>query len=160
LAVSLEVGEHLPAASANVFIESLCRAAPVVLFSAAIPGQGGTHHINEQWPEYWRQLFAKQNFRMFDPFRPLLWHDERIVFYYRQNMFLFVHADAAKSDSKFQQLPEVKDDNGLMLVSGFTLRANIEPGLRSTLRRLPFAFIRSIMRRLEKHRPTFISRIP
>ena len=149
LAVSLEVAEHLPATSAKGFVESLCRVAPVILFSAAVPGQGGTNHVNEQWPEYWRQLFAKQNFRMFDPFRPLIWHDERIVSHYRQNMFLLVHADLIEADSKFIKLPEILDDNGLMLISGFILRANVDKGLGAVLRQLPRLFINSVRRRFK-----------
>jgi hypothetical protein len=90
LAISLEVAEHLPRRSASGFVRSLCQLAPIVLFSAAVPGQGGEHHVNEQWPEYWRQAFANHHFVMFDPFRPLLWHDERVAFYYRQNLFLFI----------------------------------------------------------------------
>src|SRR5262249_11402135 len=53
LAVSLELAEHLRAEAAPTLIESLTTFAPVVLFSAAIPGQGGTGHVNEQWPDYW-----------------------------------------------------------------------------------------------------------
>ena len=41
LAVSLEVAEHLPAECAPGFVECLTRLAPSVLFSAAIPFQGG-----------------------------------------------------------------------------------------------------------------------
>jgi len=52
IACSLEVAEHLPADCAEQFVELLTRAAPVVLFSAAIPDQGGTHHVNEQWQSY------------------------------------------------------------------------------------------------------------
>jgi hypothetical protein len=44
LAVCLEVAEHLPPERAESFIRELCDLAPVVLFSAAIPGQGGTGH--------------------------------------------------------------------------------------------------------------------
>ena len=51
LVISLEVAEHLPEASSADFVASLVRLAPMVLFSAAIPGQGGVNHINEQWPE-------------------------------------------------------------------------------------------------------------
>src|SRR3981081_11169 len=52
LAICLEVAEHLPAASADALVALLTRHAPVVLFSAAIPGQGGTGHVNEQRPVY------------------------------------------------------------------------------------------------------------
>jgi len=38
---------------------ALVKAAPVVLFSAAIPLQGGTEHVNEQWQSYWAKLFAE-----------------------------------------------------------------------------------------------------
>ena len=41
LAVSLEVAEHLPAVRADDFVAGLCRLAPVVVFSAAAPYQGG-----------------------------------------------------------------------------------------------------------------------
>ena len=54
LVVSLEVAEHLPKECADIFVDSLVRLGPIILFSAAIPQAGGTCHINEQWPEYWR----------------------------------------------------------------------------------------------------------
>jgi hypothetical protein len=57
LVVSLEVAEHLPADCAETLVDSLTGLGSVVLFSAAIPYQGGEHHINEQWPEYWIRLF-------------------------------------------------------------------------------------------------------
>ena len=59
LALSLEVAEHLPESKANVFITSLCSASPFVVFSAAVPHQGGTNHINEQWPPYWINKFKE-----------------------------------------------------------------------------------------------------
>jgi len=52
LAVSLEVAEHLPPEAADGFVSLLASLAPVVAFSAAIPGQGGTGHRNERWPDY------------------------------------------------------------------------------------------------------------
>jgi hypothetical protein len=132
LAMSLEVAEHLPAASAGGFVRSLCQLAPIILFSAAVPGQTGVHHVNEQWPEYWRGLFASQSFRMFDPFRPVLWHDERVAAWYRQNMFLFVQNDILKTDLRFSGLPEVKDANALMVVD-----PNILLSVRATVKRFP-----------------------
>src|SRR5436309_14636146 len=49
LVVSLEVAEHLPKDCAKTFVHSLTRLGPVILFSAAIPFQGGRAHLNEQW---------------------------------------------------------------------------------------------------------------
>jgi SAM-dependent methyltransferase len=90
LAVCLEVAEHLPESAADGFVDSLTRLAPVVLFSAAIPGQEGTAHLNEQWPEYWSHLFAAKGFRPIDILRPRIWHDEGVEVWYAQNTILYV----------------------------------------------------------------------
>jgi hypothetical protein len=92
LAMSLEVAEHLPDEKADLFVDNLCRHASVVMFSAAIPGQGGTNHINEQWPSYWRKLFAARGYRAYDPFRARIWDEESIEYWYRQNLLLFANA--------------------------------------------------------------------
>ena len=89
LAMSVEVAEHLQPASAEVFVASLAKLAPAIVFSAAIPGQGGTGHINEQWPGYWANLFAHHHYHVIDC-RPALWDDDRIEPHYRQNLLLFV----------------------------------------------------------------------
>jgi SAM-dependent methyltransferase len=135
IVVSLEVAEHLPESSANRFVESLCHLAPFILFSAAVPGQRGVNHVNLQWPEYWRQLFAKYGFQMFDPFRALLWHDERVAPWYRQNLFLLIHHDILESRRDLLRLPPVTSENTLMLVAGDVLDANL--GLRASLNRVP-----------------------
>ena len=89
LAISLEVAEHLPAARAASFVRDLCAAADVVLFSAAIPYQGGRNHVNEQWPSYWIPLFGQQSFRCFDFIRPRIWSDDAVADWYRQNILVF-----------------------------------------------------------------------
>lgn len=88
LVVSLEVAEHIPESSADVFIETLSKHGNVQLFSAAIPGQGGQHHINEQWPEYWEKKFNDHGFYFHDIIRPIIWNNERIDYWYKQNIFL------------------------------------------------------------------------
>lgn len=93
LAMSLEVAEHLDASVAESFVSSLTKLAPAILFSAAIPGQGGTDHRNEQWPSYWSQLFSKHDFVCVDLLRPNIWQDQRIEVWYRQNVLLFVSKD-------------------------------------------------------------------
>jgi 2-polyprenyl-3-methyl-5-hydroxy-6-metoxy-1,4-benzoquinol methylase len=57
LVLSLEAAEHLPLKSAPGFVESIARLGPVIVFSAAVPFQGGTNHLNEQWPDFWIKLF-------------------------------------------------------------------------------------------------------
>lgn len=91
LAVSLEVAEHLPEGAADQFIQSLTSLAPVVLFSAAVPGQGGTHHVNERWQHYWAKLFRRYDFVPVDTLRRKLWANEKVHSFYRQNMVLYVN---------------------------------------------------------------------
>jgi SAM-dependent methyltransferase len=89
LVQSLEVAEHLDEPYADAFVESLSRHGDTVLFSAAIPRQGGTHHVNEQWPSYWAEKFAKAGYTVHDVIRPQIWTDPRVAVWYRQNMLLF-----------------------------------------------------------------------
>ena len=98
LAISLEVAEHLPAAAAPRFVQQLTELAPVVLFSAAVPGQGGTGHINEQWPDHWAELFAGHGYALVDVLRQRFWDDPTIEPWYAQNAFLFA-SEAARIGS-------------------------------------------------------------
>ncbi|MDW8444469.1 MAG: hypothetical protein RML45_09315 [Acetobacteraceae bacterium] len=90
LALSLEVAEHLPPERAAGFVADLVRLAPAVLFSAAIPLQGGTNHVNERWQAFWAGLFASHGYRAFDVIRPRVWDDPRVEPWYRQNTVLFL----------------------------------------------------------------------
>jgi len=47
LAVCLEVAEHVEKIHAKDLVETLTEASDVILFSAAIPKQGGQGHVNE-----------------------------------------------------------------------------------------------------------------
>ncbi|GAA0309695.1 class I SAM-dependent methyltransferase [Rhodovulum strictum] len=93
LAISLEVAEHLPPESGPEFIRTLVGHADHVLFSAAIPGQGGEHHVNERPPDYWRGLFRSHGYVAVDCLRPALHRDRRIEPWYRYNAILYVRAD-------------------------------------------------------------------
>ena len=44
IAISLEVAEHLSIDRADSFINDMCKLSDIILFSAAIPYQGGTGH--------------------------------------------------------------------------------------------------------------------
>jgi len=93
LAISIEVAEHLPENRSKSFVEDLTRLAPLVLFSAAIPRQGGTNHLNEQWQSYWAAIFAQHDFDACDILRPLIWNNVEIARWYRQNIILFCRHD-------------------------------------------------------------------
>ncbi|MGH9343269.1 MAG: methyltransferase domain-containing protein, partial [Terriglobia bacterium] len=88
LAISLEVAEHLPRSCAEPFVESLTKLAPVVLFSAAIPFQGGTHHVNEQWPDFWADIFRTHDYVTIDCLRKRIWQNENVEWWYAQNILI------------------------------------------------------------------------
>ena len=111
LAVSLEVAEHLSEEKALPFVETLTRLAPVVLFSAAVPHQGGTNHINEQWPDYWAEKFATFDYVPIDCLRKKFWNNEEIRWWYSQNIILYVKKDRL---SEYPNLEKLYDPNDMM----------------------------------------------
>ena len=91
LAVSTEVIEHIPQGKEGTFIANCCAASDFVLFSGAIPYQGGVGHVNEHWLEHWNSFFKSNGYVCFDLFREKFWYDPRIQYYYRQNTVFYVH---------------------------------------------------------------------
>jgi SAM-dependent methyltransferase len=116
LAVCLEVAEHLLPQSAAQFIASLTRLAPVILFSAAIPYQGGNGHLNEQWPAYWAELFKLHGYLPVDALRRRLWNDSEIPFWYRQNILLFCTLEALVAHEALAQAYRATSPDALALV--------------------------------------------
>ena len=90
LCISVEVAEHLSPARADATVKTLCELADVVLFSAAIPRQGGIDHLNERWQSFGAARFASSGFVCHDYFRPRIWTDTRVESWYRQNLLLYV----------------------------------------------------------------------
>lgn len=93
LAICLEVAEHIYEDKSEVLLENIVNSSDIILFSCAIPAQGGTHHVNEQYPSYWKKRFEKYNYKLIDGIRSNFWDDNDIAFWYRQNMVLFVKED-------------------------------------------------------------------
>jgi SAM-dependent methyltransferase len=91
LVQSLEVAEHLPPASAGDFVRSLVRHGDVVLFSAAVSGQIGVRHINEQPLEFWRGLFRAHRYAAFDVVRGLVQDRTAVEPWYRYNTILYAN---------------------------------------------------------------------
>lgn len=125
LAICLEVAEHLPRSSANGFICSITKLAPIILFSAAVPGQWGIHHVNNQWPDYWQDLFNKAGYLMLDPIRPIIWKDQRVSWYYRQNCFLVIKKSIIEMNNKYKEWLEIDSKNDMLLISRDVLAANL-----------------------------------
>jgi len=94
LVQSLEVAEHLPEAKAGQFIDTLTAHGACILFSAAVPGQGGENHVNEQPLGYWCALFGERGYAAVDYLRPLIADDPEIESWYRYNTLLYVAEEA------------------------------------------------------------------
>ena len=90
VAISIEVAEHLEKARAESFVADLCTLSDCVVFSAAIGGQGGRGHKNEQWQEFWCALFQANGYETYDVFRPDFLRDTSILPWFRQNVLLFL----------------------------------------------------------------------
>lgn len=93
LVLSLETAEHLPKSAAAGFVKSLVRLGSIIVFSAAVPRQGGTDHTNEEWPAGWVELFARSDYVAIDCLRPMFWANDAVAWWYAQNMLLFVRRD-------------------------------------------------------------------
>jgi SAM-dependent methyltransferase len=151
LVLSLEVAEHLSSTKADVFVESLVRAGQVILFSAAIPGQGGWKHINERWPSYWAEKFDKHDYIFHDILRGMIWDNDDIEPWYRQNIFFVAH----KSISIPPSTPTLSQRGIIDLVHPYyftSLRENItkiERGERGVTFYFP-TLLKSIINRLKK----------
>jgi SAM-dependent methyltransferase len=92
LVVSTEVAEHLPSAFADTYVEYLCRSADTVLVTAAIPGQGGTDHVNEQPNVYWIEKFASRGFEYHIELTMRLrheWEEAGAAHFYARNLLIF-----------------------------------------------------------------------
>jgi SAM-dependent methyltransferase len=90
LAISLEVAEHILPQNAQTYIHSLSLHSDIILFSAAVPGQEGTLHFNEQDNNYWIEKFYQNGFQCIDFLRHKIWNNSKISWWYRQNILIFI----------------------------------------------------------------------
>ena len=104
MAMSLEVAEHLPRERAQDLVNELCNLADVIMFSAAIPGQGGTDHINLQAQSVWIERFAANGYQPFDLIRSRVWDETSVEPWYRQNVLVYVHENSAEFIARAAEL--------------------------------------------------------
>ena len=149
LGICLEVAEHLPPASAALLVESLVSLAPIILFSAAIPGQGGVQHRNEQWPSYWQSYFSAHRYEAVDCIRPLAWCNPRVAWWYAQNSIIYA------ASSWLAEHPQIRPEAdavrplvhpGLLKWKLACLRTPEEMSVKELLRCLPRAALRALSR--------------
>lgn len=94
----LEVAEHIEEAYADTVVENVCNLVKddgLIIFSAAIPYQGGNNHCNEQWQTYWAKKFQDLGYcgnsmNRADDIRA--WDiraNKNISLWYRQNIVIY-----------------------------------------------------------------------
>ena len=129
ITLCLEVAEHIPSTKAQHFIAQLIKTSNVIVFSAAIPYQGGTHHVNENWIKFWDSHFEQHDFIRLDLFRSKFWNSGEINFWYRQNLFLYVKKSLSERYIKYEvKLPDdiIHPDLYLWSVKRKALDSNYE----------------------------------
>lgn len=132
LVQSLEVAEHIDQAAADVFVSNVVKhARRYILFSAAVPGQGGEHHVNEQPYDFWRERLAGHDFIAYDFVRPRIAQDHRISFWYRYNILLFVKSAYAADLIPAVTATKIPDGSPVADISSgwFRLRKNVVKSL-------------------------------
>jgi SAM-dependent methyltransferase len=156
LAMSLEVAEHLPEELSTNFVTKLTEAAPIVLFSAAVPGQPGVAHINMQWQDYWRTIFGDRGYVALDIIRPAVWGRADVDYWYQQNTIVYCHNSIAATRS---DLPWASEKTSLNMVHPAlyeqktkeyeeAIRRLSKPGLSKTIRSIPGLAIKTLRRQL------------
>jgi SAM-dependent methyltransferase len=108
IAMCLEVAEHLEARYADTIVQTLCHLSSRIVFSAAIPYQGGMNHVNERWQSFWAAKFLDRGYMPFDMVRPAIWADKNVPTYYRQNCLVYLRKDFV---AKYPELGRFEVDN-------------------------------------------------
>jgi hypothetical protein len=147
LVLSLEVAEHIPPEQAETYLDNLTRLGDAIVFSAAIPNQTGTGHVNEQWPEYWKERFEQRGYHVVDCLRRRFWSNRDVERWYRQNILLYVTTDYLRSHPVLQKEQERSAGSALAIVHPAMYAA---PSLSALLHMLPGTLARGLRRRWGK----------
>ena len=109
LAISFEVAEHINEKYADIFVDNITKLSDVIAFSAAVPGQGGVGHVNEEYAGYWIEKFNKRGYKASNVLRRKFWEESSISPWRRQNMILFAkHEIYEETVGKFAGLHEIE----------------------------------------------------
>jgi SAM-dependent methyltransferase len=136
LVTSLEVGEHIRPEATDIYLDNLCDHSDAVLFSAAVPGQGGTYHVNEQTYEFWRKRFAVRGYRVFDFVRPAIISNRQVEPWYRYNSLFFARESALHRLSAAALATEIKPDRAIPILSPAAWRVR-----NAVIRQLPTSLV-------------------
>ena len=100
LAICLETVEHVEKSRSKALVSEVASLADTLVFSAAIPGQGGVGHVNEQPQNFWVELFQTEGMDCYDILRPRFLTDKRLVWWYRQNLLLFTRSKEIRNRAR------------------------------------------------------------
>ncbi|RED18015.1 methyltransferase domain-containing protein [Pontivivens insulae] len=139
LAQSLEVAEHLPASAADFFLDNLTRASNRILFSAAVPGQGGEFHVNERPLAYWQNQFLQRGYVAFDCIRPRVFDFHDVAPWYRYNSVLYLNEAGRAGLSN--DILDYEVPAGVELAEGGNLRWRLR---RAVVNRMPRRMVTQI----------------
>ena len=153
LVQSLEVAEHLPRRKASDFIGMLTDHGPLVMFSAAVPGQGGEHHVNEQPLEYWREKFGDRGYVAIDCIRPQTAGNLQIQAWYRHNIVLYAQGDHLENLPESLRVFRVPEDQSLRNYWPFSDRVR-----HAMIRQLPHSAV-DFLSRLRTRREARLTRV-
>jgi SAM-dependent methyltransferase len=147
LTICLEVAEHLEPSVSEAFALFLCATAPTLVFSAAVPGQGGAGHINCQSRVEWHDRFVQQGFSLAHRIRPRLVGEALLAPWYRYNVLDYVRSPGNADPALIRSLLSTESTlattfyNHCEDVAGMQNRLGLAPvsfyfGLRSFAKRL------------------------
>jgi len=148
LAICLEVVEHVSMDVSEKILDFMCMTADVIFFSAAVPGQGGYEHINEQFQDFWIDQFKVRGFTAYDYVRPKIWMNEKVSFYYQQNGFIFANS-RAKLKLNFEEIPFISK-----IIHPFLYQKASDPkmySIKNIFTHIPFYLKRTINNYLFKN---------
>jgi len=95
LAVAIELVEHIPSRYADTLVRSIVSSASDVVLTAARPGQGGRHHVNERGATYWSDKFGMEGYVRDESSEETLRElfDQHVPAFYADNLLVFSDAD-------------------------------------------------------------------
>lgn len=153
LVVSLEVAEHLSEQSADIFVQFLVDAGKIILFSAAIPGQGGWNHVNEQWPDYWQKKFSMHGYIYHDLIRGHVWGNPAVGACYQQNMFIVAHESVKINAERVAIYALVHPDYLISALNRLDGEIGIVYGLKLFLKGIVWKFRKHVLKRKSHFKP-------
>lgn len=111
-ALCFEVAEHIDKKYADTLVKNIVSTkASTILFTAARPGQEGTHHINLQPKEYWLKKFSGYGYcldsALTDKFKNELVKDIKTTTWYLENILILQKCDDVKLKKAFANSEEV-----------------------------------------------------